>query len=158
MNKLKMLGFAALPVLGLSFLGGAGIASAHGLGFGSNATPDEIATRQQTMFTHESELLGISVDEVKSAWAAGKNMEQLMTEKGITQAQVQARMKEERKTQAMAVLKALVDKGVITQAQADQRLQTIQKQIDSGKDRGMGMKPGMGKGRGFHKGQAQSTR
>ena len=150
MNKYKLLGYVALPVLGLSLLG-AGVASAHGLGFSMNATPDEIATRQQSMFTHEAELLGVTVDEVKTAWSSGKTMQDLMTEKGITKEQVQARMKEDSKAQTATMLKALVDKGVITQAQADQRSQIMQKQIESGKGRGMEF----GMGGGFHMGAAQ---
>ena len=62
MNK-KVFGYALLPALVLTLVG-AGTASAHGMFGGgmSNATPEEIASRQQEMFTHQSTLLGISVD------------------------------------------------------------------------------------------------
>ena len=155
MNKYKVLGYAVIPVLGLSLLG-AGVASAHGMGFGfgNNANPEEIATRQQDMFTHEASLLGISVDEVKAAWAKGETMQQLMQEKGISKETVQAKMQEERKTQMQTMLKALVDKGIITQAQADQRQAVMEKNIENDKGGFGGGMHEMGMGRGMRQGTA----
>jgi len=144
-NK-RLAAYALVPVLGIAGLLGTSVASAHGLGgfgFGgpSSLTPDEIATRQQTMFAHEASILGLSVDEVKAAWAEGKSMKELMTAKGITQEQVQARMKAEQLTQLKTQLSALVTKGIITQAQADKRLAVMQtqltKQAEKGRARGM---------------------
>lgn len=133
-----------LPIMGLALLG-AGSVSAHGLfGMGmANQTPEEIATRQQEMFQNEAKILGISVNEVKDAWAEGKTIQQIASEKGISQELIQARLKEARLEQAKTHLKALVDKGVITQAQADARLKVMQTRIDSGKG---------GMGRGFRRG------
>ncbi len=123
----KYLAYAVLPVMGLGLLG-AGIASAHGIGFGfgQNATPQEIASRQQTMFQNEANLLGISVDEVKSAWAQGKTIAQIAQDHGITQAQLQQKMQDTRLSAMKTRLQAMVEQGVITQAQADQRLQFMQ--------------------------------
>ena len=135
---------------------GVNAASAHGMfgGFGnlgSTLTPDEIATKQQAMFQNEANLLGVSVDEVKAAWAAGKSLVQLAADKGITQAQLQQKLKDSRVAQLKSQLQALVTKGVITQAQADQRLQFIQNQqakigskINGRRGRGMGMMGGWG--------------
>ncbi|MEN9342051.1 MAG: hypothetical protein RIQ54_307 [Candidatus Parcubacteria bacterium] len=124
--KKKLLGYAVIPVAGLSLLG-ASMASAAGLGFGGVAalSPDQISMRQQTMFQTEAQILGITVDEVKNAWAQGKNIMELAQEKGITREQLQEKMKEVQIKNASAHLQVLVDKGVITQAQADQRLQTL---------------------------------
>ena len=126
MNKtLKKAGaFGALSIAAL------GIMSASAMGFpgmgGNNLTPDEIATRQGVMFQQQASLIGVSVDDVKNAWAQGKSLSTLAAEKGITQAQLQAAMKTARDNQAKTQLAALVTKGVITQAQADQRLATMQ--------------------------------
>lgn len=144
-RKTKIALLAAAPLLGLGLLG-ANLASAHGFGFGmSNLTPDQIAQNQQTRFQNEANLLGVSVDEVKAAWASGKTLEQLASEKGISQTQLRAKIQAERVTEMKARLQTLVDKGVITQAQADSRLQFMQSNI--GKfGRGMGMHRGFGLG------------
>ncbi|MBI3626536.1 hypothetical protein HY224_00630 [Candidatus Uhrbacteria bacterium] len=150
--KRKMLMYAMLPVMGLGFLG-ANLASACGLGgfggpgmgFGANVSPDQIATRQQTMFDSQAKLLGVSVDEVKAAWAQGKSFDDLAAEKGITQDQIKTKLQQAMKDQAAAYLKALVEKGVITQAQADARAKFMAQQQS---------KAGVGKGfrSGFRRG------
>lgn len=141
--------YAFLPaVLGLGFLG-VNIASAHGLfgGFDSNLTPDELVTRQQTMFQNDAQILGIGVDEVKDAWSQGKTLERIAQEKGISQDQLKTRLQDAQKQKIKSQLQALVDKGVITQAQADKRLQVMTDRINN--DNGH-------VGRGFHKGFASS--
>lgn len=136
--KSKLLAYAIIPTLGLGFLG-LNVASAHGFfgGFGNNLTPDEIASRQQNMFQNEAQLLGISVDDVKNAWAQGKTIIQIAQERGITKEQLQQKIKDMKTRQLKAQLQVLVDKGVITQSQADQRLQYIAGQL-------AGSKPGKG--------------
>ncbi|MBI4134493.1 MAG: hypothetical protein HY471_00075 [Candidatus Sungbacteria bacterium] len=74
-------------------------------------------------------------------------MKQLMDEKGITQDQTQARMKDTRLAQLKSQLQTLVDKGIITQAQSDKRLAAMQNQIQNGM--GRGHKGMMGFGHGF---------
>lgn len=129
--KKKMLAYAFLPVLGLSLVG-VNAASAHGMfgGLGS-ATPEEIATRHTKMFEQEANILGLSVDEVKAAWAEGKNLQELAKEKGIKQEDIQARMKAAALERMKDQLSALVDKGVITQAQADKRLEVMQNKMQN---------------------------
>lgn len=142
--KKKYLIYTILPVIAFAVLG-AGIVSAHGwFGGLGNISPNEIASRQQTMFQNEAQILGISVDEIKNAWAEGKTLKQIMEEKGISQEQVQTRMKEFQLQQMKSYLEALVGQGVITQAQADRRLQVMQERLESGKTGKMG--------RGFHMG------
>lgn len=152
MNK-KLLAFMAVPALGLSLLG-MSAASAHGLGFGgmgflgANFSADDFVTRHNTMFQSQAALLGLSVDEVKAAWASGKTMQALAKEKGISATDIQKRLADARATQMTAQFKALVDKGVITQAQADQRLAFIKTQASNNpksKKMGRGLR-GMGLG------------
>lgn len=147
-NKYLLYGVASL--IGLSGIVGAGVASAHGMfggfgGFGmmNNQTPDQIATNHQAMFNQEAQILGISADDVKAAWAKGETMQQLMTEKNISADQVQTRMNDLRTQQLKIQLQALVDKGVITQAQADSRLQATQTMRQNAKGR-KGMRGFMG--------------
>jgi len=73
-----------------------------------------------------------------------------MEEKGINQEQIQTRMKEIQLQEMKSYLQTLVDKGIITQAQADKRLEVMQNQIENGK-MGRGFK-GLGRGFGFGRG------
>lgn len=136
-----------LPLMSFAVLG-TGIASAHGWfgGFG-NLSSDEIAARQQTMFQNEAQILGISIEEVKQAWAEGKTLKQIMEGKGLSEEEVQTRMKEVQLQQMKSHLQVLVDKGVITQEQADKRLQIMQERLQNGKmGRGFSKSFGMGFG------------
>ncbi len=146
-HTLKKAGaFGALSIAAL------GVMSASAMGFGggmmgANATPDEIATRQTTMFTQQAALIGATVDEVKNAWADGKNFQTLATEKGITKEQLQVKMKAQALEQTKAQLTALVSKGVITQTQADKRLAAMQAKAATSKIGGKrGMHGGFGGG------------
>lgn len=137
-----MLVYAFVPAMLGVGLFTVNIASAHGWfsGFGT-LSADEIASRQQERFQHEADILGISVDEVKNAWAQGKSLWELAEEKGITQEQIQQRMKDAFTQQMKTHMQTLVDQGVITQAQADARLQFMQNNAQNGKRMmGMGMR------------------
>jgi hypothetical protein len=119
--------YVLVPVLALSGVMAASLASAHGFwGLGSNLTPQQIADNQQTRFQKEADLLGISVDDVKNAWAKGESLQQLASDHGITNAQLQQKLLDARQQQLKDRLQTLVSQGVITQAQADQRLQFLQ--------------------------------
>ncbi len=125
-----------------------GIMSASAMGgmnmMHNNLTPDEVATRQTSMFTEQASLIGATVDEVKNAWAEGKNLKDLAKEKGITQEQLQAKMKANRDAHMKEQLATLVSKGVITQAQADKRI-AFMNSLSSQKGKGYS-------GHGMHKG------
>jgi len=134
--------YSIVPALGLAGIMGANFVSAHGFFGGlSSLTPDQTAEQQQTMFQNEANLLGISVDDVKNAWAQGKTLATIAEEHGITQDQLKQKMKDAKIAQLKSGLQMLVDKGVITQTQADQRLQSMQTRLESatGKRGHMGM-------------------
>ncbi len=145
----KYLAYTILPALAL-VLAGTGVASAHGWfgGFG-NATPEEIAQRQETMFQSKAELFGISADELKNYWAEGKNFEEIAGAEGITQGQLQERMTEARKKQMRNQIQTMVDNGVISQEQADQRLQFTEERMANGGKMDRGFHRGFGMGRGW---------
>ncbi len=133
--KKKTMAIAALtPVMALSLLG-INAASAQALmpGMMLNLNPDQIVQQQQNMFQYEAQLLGVSIDDVKNAWAAGKTMKQLAQDKGITPDQIQAKIKDTYNQKLKTELQTLVDKGIITQSQADQRLQTMQNKFANGR-------------------------
>lgn len=122
-----------------------GTLSASAMGFpGMNTlSSDEIASRQAQMFQSQASLIGASLDEVKNAWAEGKNFMTLAKEKGITEEQLQAKMKTERLAKMKEHLQALVTKGVITQAQADKRLSVMQTKSSQKEEGGRGGRWGM---------------
>jgi hypothetical protein len=130
--------------------GGAVFAQGWGFGLGNNATPEEIAQQQTERFQEQASLLGATVNEVKDAWAKGQTVEELANAKGITDEQLQEKMQAARKTEMQARLKTLVEKGVVTQTQADQRLKVMEEHMASGEVRGMGMGKGM-RGMGMHR-------
>jgi hypothetical protein len=134
MSKKYIAIYAVVPVVALGLAVGA-LASAQGLGgrgmggfmgFGSNETPDQYASRMQTMFSNESQILGISVDTLKSDWAQGMTLSQIAQQQGIDQNTLQSKINDYRKQQMQTKLQALVSQGVITQDQANQRLQFVQ--------------------------------
>lgn len=136
MNRKQLTRLALIPATAAFFLS---VSSASAMMMGPNLTPDEIATQQTQMFQKQADLLGISVDEVKAAWAEGKDFRTLAKEKGITDATLKAKMQASMIDQKKAELAVLVSKGVITQAQSDARLAVITKQITDGKGKGRGM-------------------
>ena len=151
MNK-KLLAYAFIPVMGAGLLG-ISAASAHGMGMGgfnTSLSPTDIATRQKTMFESQAQILGLTVDDVKDAWSQGKNLQQLAQEKGIKQEDIQKRMQAAQEAQLNTQLKALVDQGVITQAQADARLTFMKsKQTNNPKSKRFGRRMGGGFGMGM---------
>ncbi len=131
MNKLLTFLLVSLGVLSFA---GIGIVSAHGGGFGgwgffSNWTPEDIASRFETMFEQKAELLGISVDDYKAKWAEGQTFSQIAEEAGVTQEQLQEKMQLARQEQLRAQLNALADQGIISQEQANQRFNALQEQF-----------------------------
>jgi ribosomal protein S20 len=145
--------YAAVPVLGLGVLGAApamaqGLGGFGPLGFFSSASADEIASRQNSVFTEQAQILGISVEDYKAAWAQGKSFQQIATDKGISQQDLAARLKTAAANRLKQQLQTLVDKGVITQAQADQRYSVMQTRMQSAQN-GKGRMHGMGRGLGM---------
>jgi hypothetical protein len=150
--KRKYLTYAILPVFGSLLLVGPALASAMEWGWfgGFNKTdPDAVVSRMQTMFQTQANLLGISVDNVKNCWAEGKSIGQCAQDHSITQEQLQQKMKDARLAQLKSQMQILVDKGVITQAQADERLQWMQTKIQDAKGHGLKFKGMRGWGRWF---------
>lgn len=109
--------------MGLLLLVGAGTAFAHGGFFMmKNSDPDALAKQWTERVTQEAALLGISTDEMKVYWSQGKTLWDIAKEKGVSNDELATRMKAQREDQIKKSLQVLVDKGVITQAQADARL------------------------------------
>lgn len=141
----KIFTYGIVPALAVVFLGAGTVSAAQnmisenftethrggrGLGMGVIKTPQEFVERQTQLFVHQSEITGIPVEEIAGAWAEGKKLETLLEEKGIDHTVVQEKMRTYGETQMKERLQALVDAGVITQAQAETRLEFMKTRID----------------------------
>ena len=123
LNKLKKYSvYAILPIAALALFA-TNTASAHG--WGRNIDPTELAQQQQTMFQEQADLLGTTVDKVKDSWAKGQTIADLADELGLSETDLQTKMKAARLAEMKTQLQTLVDKGIITQTQADQRYNFI---------------------------------
>jgi uncharacterized protein YaiL (DUF2058 family) len=136
--KRRLLAYALVPALGLGILA-ANMASAHGMFM--SGTPQEQATQQAKMFEQQASLFGITVDEAKTYWAEGKTIADIAKDKGLTEDQLRAKMDAARQAEMKTRIQNLVDQGVITQAQADKRLQFLSTQSAK-----------LPMGKGFHRG------
>lgn len=134
-SKKKLARLVVLPLLAMAVLV-TPVALANGWFGGSTATPEEIAKRQSDKFQRESDVLGLNINEVKDAWAQGKSLRQIAEEHDINVTDLHNKMKELRQIELSSELKALVERGVITQSQADQRLKVMQDRIENGTGRG----------------------
>jgi hypothetical protein len=135
LKKRALLVSGLLGALVLTVVGG-NVASARGFGgfgfFTKEIAPEEMAKHQVEMFTHEAELLGVSIDIVKDGWADGKSLLEIAEEQGVSEEALKERMRAKHEEQMKAHIQALVDQGVISQEQADRRLQVMQNYANEG--------------------------
>ena len=129
MNKLLSYFLVSLGILSLA---GVGIASANGWfgGFG-DLSPEDLTAKFETMFQKKAEILGITVDEFKAGWSEGKTLRDIAEEQGITSEQLQEQMGQEREERMRERLDTLVENGVVTQEQADQKLNFMQERFEN---------------------------
>jgi predicted DNA-binding protein YlxM (UPF0122 family) len=131
--KKKIL-LSSLAIIGFAGLAGISFASAHGgIGWlGGSFDPEKFAEGQQTMFARQAEMLGIEVNKVKDYWAEGKSFKEIADAENITTEQLQEKMKQAREQDMKTQLQVLVEKGIITQEQADARLKVMEEKIANG--------------------------
>jgi len=150
--KRKYVVYGLMPMFLLGLAGvSAATASAHGwFGRGADIDPVTAAADQTERFAQEAEMLGISVEQVKEYWAQGMNPRDIIDELGLDETAIHERMQAERQANMKAHVQALVDQGVITQAQADTRIAFMEtnegKFMGRGEGRGNGGMRGMGMG------------
>jgi len=103
-----------------------------------------VANHWESMIAEQASILGLSADEMKSKWAEGKTLKEIAAEKGISEADLQAKMKAAREAEMKEQLQNLVSQGKLTQAQADARLKFMQSRELNGKGKMMGGRHGGG--------------
>lgn len=101
----------------------------------------------QETFSEKAQILGVSDTELKDAWSQGKTILDVAKEKGITQDQLKEKMKAYRLSEAKKNLQLLVDKGVLTQTQADNRYKLMENNTNKTNKHSKGVKmEGLGMG------------
>lgn len=120
--KVKYLLYGMIPALLLGV--GISSAAAHSMfGWWGQADPATMAVEQTQRFEQQAKVLGISVEQVKEYWTKGMSPRDIIEELDLDETEIQTRMRENRQTNMKEHIQALVDQGVITQAQADARLE-----------------------------------
>lgn len=143
MKNKKVLSYVGLGALALAFYFGFNAdASAFMGGMGKSLSLDERASMQEKMFQEQANLLGLSVDEVKNSWAKGQGFMELAKSKGISEATLKAKMQTQAEVKMKEHLASLVAKGVITESQAEARLNFMKEKLNK-----MGEKASKGKGK-----------
>lgn len=124
---------------------GVNSASAMKMGMMAQTDPEQFAKQHTEMFQKTANLFGITVDQAKAYWTEGKDVRDIAKEKGISDADLKAKLDAQREADMKTSLQTLVSKGILTQAQADARLAVMKTKIQNKKDG----KKGNGKGRGM---------
>lgn len=119
MSKRNISAFA-LIIGGALTIGGLSVVSAHGGGFFKNLTSGE---GKEIMLEKKAEFFGLSVDELKTKISDGQNLRTIADEQGITQEQMFQHKLDTKKE----LIQALVQEGTLTQEQADQKIERMEK-------------------------------
>ena len=119
-----------------------------GWGFG-RINLDDWAERMKKMFEEWADLLQISIEKVKNYWAEGKTLKEMMEAENISKEDLQKRMKEKRLEELKNQLQKLVEKGIITQEQADKRFEVMKKWLENQEEKRIFRGHWKGFGRGW---------
>jgi hypothetical protein len=122
MSPFGALAVKAVGAAGVAALLGVGAVSASTANPTTNAHPERRAVRA-AVIESEADILGIMPQALVKDLRAGQKVSDLAKDKGITQEQFETRLVANLKPR----LETLVDKKVITQAQADKLLDRISK-------------------------------
>ncbi len=124
----------SLVTMGLLGLAGIGVVSAHGeFGWLGTFDAEKFTERQQAMFRSQADLLGLDINKIKDYWAQGKSLREIAQAEGITDEQLQEKMKKSREQSLQKMMQSMVDKGMITQDQANKRLETMKEKTSNEK-------------------------
>lgn len=128
-------------IFGLLVMVGANSALARGwFSNGSELNSEELVNKHQEMFLKKANLLGITPEAMKEYWSQGKDLREIANEMGLSLEDLEIKMKEKRESQMRERMSFLVEKGLITQEQAEKRLNFENQGVFSrgfGKNRGL---------------------
>lgn len=129
----KKLFLAIFLVLGslFSFLLLPNISEARMMRNAINANPEIYSQQLQNKFEYWSQISGIDINKIKNYWAQGKTFREMLDLEKVDLNNVQERNREYRLNQLKTNLQEMVKKGIITQEQANQRLEFYNKKLQT---------------------------
>lgn len=123
-----------LSLLILGFLITVGVNSALAEGWfrnKENFDPEERVAMRGEMFQSKADLLGISLEQMKEYWSEGKDIKEIAKEMNISEEELQLKIQESHKVRMTEHLNLLVERGRITQEQADAKFTYMQERMDN---------------------------
>jgi len=123
-----------LSVLILGFLITVGVSSALAQGWFNgkkDIDPERIMVKKEEMFKAKADLLGISIEQLKEYWSEGKNIGEIAVEMDISEEELRSKIQESHKAKMTEHLNLLVERGRITQEQADTKFTYMQERMDN---------------------------
>jgi len=75
--------------------------------------------------------LGISIEQLKEYWSEGKNIGEIAAEMDISEEELRSKIQESHKAKMTEHLNLLVERGKITQEQADTKFIYMQERMDN---------------------------
>ncbi|MEN9881265.1 MAG: hypothetical protein RLZZ308_448 [Candidatus Parcubacteria bacterium] len=113
-------------LLGASLFGAVSVSAINFPRFDVDTNFEErFSPRYTQLFQEQASMINATIDEVVTALVDGKDLLTLAKEKGMTEDQFDEKMKAKRDAQAKSNLDSLVSRGLITQAQADKRINLV---------------------------------
>lgn len=97
-----------------------------------NVDPEIYSQQLQSKFEYWSQISGIDINKIKNYWAQGKTFREMSVLEKVDLNKVQEKNREYRLSQLRTNLQELVNKGIITQEQANQRLEFYRKKLETG--------------------------
>lgn len=123
-----------LSVLILGFLVTVGASSVLAKGWFNgkkDIDPERIMVKKEEMFKAKADLLGISIEQLKEYWSEGKNIGEIAAEMDISEEELRSKIQESHKAKMTEHLNLLVERGRITQEQADTKFTYMQERMDN---------------------------
>lgn len=97
-----------------------------------NVDPETYSQQLQNKFEYWSKVSGIDVNKIKNYWAQGKSFREMLALEKVDFNKVQEKVREYKLDQLKKNIQELVEKGIITQEQANQRLGTYSNRLKYG--------------------------
>jgi len=123
-----------LSVLILGFLVTVGVSSALARGWfegKKDIDPERMMAKKEEMFKAKADLLGIGIEQLREYWSEGKNIGEIAAGMDISEEELRLKMQESHREKMQEHLNLLVERGRITQEQADAKFIYMQDRMDN---------------------------
>ncbi len=123
----KLFAYALLSATAITLIG-SGIVYAQGpqSWFWAQEIAEDSIVKHQEILEHKAQIMGISTEEMQENWQENKRFGKFAEDYGLDREEIMEKMAEARRNNLQERLKALIESGVISQEQADQRMEAMQ--------------------------------